>query len=189
MTYNCIPPSDIAEFDPPPKVKRTDWDCSRPIMDWLLDTPAGQAEYRAVYARALKEVFGLEVKPLLLLKVKPEKDPSTGQVGYHILLYQFTDHLYGKPPSTSPLTQSEWDTLNAIAEAFKGGDGKPNTAAPVKKPLLLEATIERAFLHALNRKATEADMKAVIPVFEQERATFSRMVEILKGFDSLKNIK
>ena len=39
------------------------------------------------------------------------------------------------------------------------------------------------------RKPTDADMKALIPVFKKERARFSRMVFIVQGLDSLKNIK
>jgi hypothetical protein len=185
VAYNCIPPSEIAEFDPPPKVKRTDWDCKGPIMDWLHDTPGGQAEYRAVYARAFKEVFGFDAQPWSLLNVKPRKDYITGQVGHHLLLSEFRTRLYGMPAPTY-MSNLEWETLQALAKADKW---QANTAAAVKDPRSLEATAERAFLKALNRKPTEADMKAVIPVFKQERATFSRMVYILQALDSLKNLK
>ena len=44
-------------------------------------------------------------------------------------------------------------------------------------------------LLVLLRKPTEADVKAVVPIFMQEQATFRRMVEILQGFESLKKIK
>ena len=187
MTFNCAPPSKIAKPDPPPMIERKEWDCVAPIDGWLVKTSEGQREYPAVYARAIKEVFGLEV--VAPATAKPEINPITGHAGYQSLTYEFTNWLYPKTNSLWPTTQ---DPSAFFKEAWVKGSGANNESAggDVKQNLLtVEATTERAFQQALKRKPTDADIKAVIPVFKKERATFSRMVYILQAMDSLKNIK